>query len=46
MQDSKTSIDRRRFLKGATAGAAGFVAQNAFAETQAPATQGDRKSVV
>jgi acetolactate synthase-1/2/3 large subunit len=37
MQDGKTSIDRRRFLKGATAGAAGFVAQNAFADAQAPA---------
>jgi acetolactate synthase-1/2/3 large subunit len=37
MQDSKTSIDRRRFLKGATAGAAGFVAQNAFVDAQTPA---------
>jgi acetolactate synthase I/II/III large subunit len=37
MQDGKTSIDRRGFLKGATAGAAGLVAQNAFAGAQAPA---------
>lgn len=34
MHDGNTSIDRRRFLKGATAGAAGLVAQGAFAEAQ------------
>src|SRR5262245_33581176 len=39
MHDGKTSIDRRGFLKGATAGAAGFVAQGAFADAQAPAVQ-------
>jgi acetolactate synthase-1/2/3 large subunit len=36
MQNGKSSLDRREFLKGATAGAAAFVAHPALADAQGP----------